>query len=100
MLGAYQEFKESTLGAGVKRLASLGSVETALLIGSLGRRYIEQILQTVVPLQKLIQSEDGMGSLSSDEGAAFVESDNSAIGVANAGDNDHAMEKTTTLTRS
>lgn len=52
MLNAYKQFKNNILTTGVQRLASTESVETALLIASLARRYLEQMLQAMEPLDK------------------------------------------------
>lgn len=57
LLGNYQQFKNAVLAAGVHRHADINSVEEVLFIGSLSKRYLDQLLQTSQPLQKLVHQE-------------------------------------------
>ena len=56
LLEDYRQFKQSVLSFGVSRQADPDSVEVALLVGSLGRRYIEQLLQAIPGLEQLTAS--------------------------------------------
>ena len=45
LLGMYQQFKKEVLASAISNGVDMDSVEVALLLGSLSRRYVEQMLQ-------------------------------------------------------
>lgn len=63
MIEQYQQLKKRLLAAAIEKPAALASVDAALQIASLSRRYIEQLLQTHEPFQTLTsQNQDSQDS--------------------------------------
>jgi hypothetical protein len=58
LLHRYQGFKKEVLSATVNRGADMESVEVALFIGSLSRRYVEQMLQVKEGFEQLQHTRD------------------------------------------
>jgi phosphate:Na+ symporter len=85
VLASYQLFKQEVLSATINRGIDMDSVETALFIGSLSRRYVEQLIQVSESYDLLshpndkIEAEDKVEEIAEESDSAKTEVDDESI---------------------